>query len=314
MNDLMMIGEFSEATGVSKRMLRHYDKLGLINPEAINEDNGYRYYSRNQMTTIRTITLLQGYGFTLNEILELRQEEMTLSCFLESLKSKQLSLRNAIDEDTGHLINITRTIQSLSSKNLPGHGDTINLDQLTLERSQPMTIQPQIHPLQALKAEMLSLPDHNLFLEIIEEQVAAAPDQLRSLSTFDLDAFAKVNDNYGYTVGDLVIYQTYNILKQVYQTHIESGQAQICRMGGDEFALYMEGMTKEATIALAETVIEVTSGFDFGGLGCHNKMTNSCGIYFFKTAQHLQEPRHKSGMAFMEAKAKGGNQVVVHNQ
>lgn len=39
----MRIGEISEATGVSARMLRHYEKLGLIEPGA-RTNAGYRVY------------------------------------------------------------------------------------------------------------------------------------------------------------------------------------------------------------------------------------------------------------------------------
>ncbi len=44
-----LIGEFSERSGISKRMLRHYDKLDLFSPIALNEENGYRHYCEDQM-------------------------------------------------------------------------------------------------------------------------------------------------------------------------------------------------------------------------------------------------------------------------
>ena len=40
------IGQFSRMTLLSARMLRHYDRLGLLRPGDVDPSNGYRYYSR----------------------------------------------------------------------------------------------------------------------------------------------------------------------------------------------------------------------------------------------------------------------------
>ena len=48
---MLTIGEFSRLGRVSSRMLRHYDALGLLCPEAVGE-NGYRYYRQEQLTLL----------------------------------------------------------------------------------------------------------------------------------------------------------------------------------------------------------------------------------------------------------------------
>ena len=45
---LYQIGEVSKIGGISQRTLRHYDKLGLMQPDLVG-DNGYRYYSLQTM-------------------------------------------------------------------------------------------------------------------------------------------------------------------------------------------------------------------------------------------------------------------------
>lgn len=62
------IGEFSKIGKVSAKMLRHYDKIGLLLPEKINPENGYRYYSHEQVKDIIMINKLKGYKFSLKEI------------------------------------------------------------------------------------------------------------------------------------------------------------------------------------------------------------------------------------------------------
>jgi len=64
------IGEFAAINRVTPRMLRHYDKIGLLKPAAISE-NGYRVYTSVQIETVSGIRLYQSCGFTLTEIMKL---------------------------------------------------------------------------------------------------------------------------------------------------------------------------------------------------------------------------------------------------
>lgn len=67
---MLTIGEFSRLGRVSPRMLRHYDALGLLCPEAVGE-NGYRYYKQEQLEPLLRIRRLQDYGFPLAQVGEL---------------------------------------------------------------------------------------------------------------------------------------------------------------------------------------------------------------------------------------------------
>ena len=40
---MLSIGEFSKICQVSAKTLRYYDEIGLLRPEEINPENGYRY-------------------------------------------------------------------------------------------------------------------------------------------------------------------------------------------------------------------------------------------------------------------------------
>ena len=68
---MLTIGDFSRLSRVTPRMLRHYDALGLLRPEAVG-DNGYRYYRQEQLSDLLRIQWLKNYGFSLGEI---RSEE-----------------------------------------------------------------------------------------------------------------------------------------------------------------------------------------------------------------------------------------------
>jgi DNA-binding transcriptional MerR regulator len=65
---LLSIGEFSKVCGVSTKTLRHYDEIGLIKPDEVNPENGYRYYSIKQLKKMLFIDRLKFYYFSLEEI------------------------------------------------------------------------------------------------------------------------------------------------------------------------------------------------------------------------------------------------------
>jgi DNA-binding transcriptional MerR regulator len=61
------IKELSDMTQVSIRMLRHYDKIGLLRP-SYRADNGYRYYNADDLAKLQQIIALKSFGFTLSSI------------------------------------------------------------------------------------------------------------------------------------------------------------------------------------------------------------------------------------------------------
>lgn len=63
----MNIGAASQASGVSQRMIRHYEKIGLIAPPP-RRDSGYRAYSDTDVHTLRFIANARDLGFPIEEI------------------------------------------------------------------------------------------------------------------------------------------------------------------------------------------------------------------------------------------------------
>lgn len=65
---MLSIGEFSKLCMVTTKTLRHYDMIGLLKPKELNNENGYRYYSVDQLGMMQKILRLKDYGFPLEEI------------------------------------------------------------------------------------------------------------------------------------------------------------------------------------------------------------------------------------------------------
>ncbi|PKB25361.1 MerR family transcriptional regulator [Novosphingobium kunmingense] len=66
----MNIGAASEASGVSQRMIRHYEKIGLI-PSPARRGSGYRDYSPDDVHRLSFIAHARDLGFPIDGIGEL---------------------------------------------------------------------------------------------------------------------------------------------------------------------------------------------------------------------------------------------------
>lgn len=63
----MNIGQATKASGVSERMIRHYEKIGLV-PAPLRRDSGYRDYSEADVHRLRFIANARDVGFAIDEI------------------------------------------------------------------------------------------------------------------------------------------------------------------------------------------------------------------------------------------------------
>ncbi|MFN3415906.1 MAG: Cu(I)-responsive transcriptional regulator [Caldimonas sp.] len=68
----MNIGQAAQASGVSAKMIRHYERLGLL-PEIARTDAGYRQYDEAAVHTLRFIRRSRDLGFGIEEIRSLLQ-------------------------------------------------------------------------------------------------------------------------------------------------------------------------------------------------------------------------------------------------
>ena len=66
------IGEFSYLYKLTIKTLRYYDEIDLFKPSYKEPYTGYRYYSEDQKEELEHILKLKDYGFTLEEIKDLK--------------------------------------------------------------------------------------------------------------------------------------------------------------------------------------------------------------------------------------------------
>lgn len=78
-NNLFPIGEVSKLFHISVSSLRHYENIGLLKPEYVSPDSGYRYYGTEQFEVLNTIRYLRALDMPLSEIEDfLKNKDITL--------------------------------------------------------------------------------------------------------------------------------------------------------------------------------------------------------------------------------------------
>jgi MerR family gold-responsive transcriptional activator of gol and ges genes len=115
----MNIGEAAKHSGVSAKMIRHYEGIGLI-PKASRTYSGYRTYSGKDVHTLRFIRQARNLGFSIKQIEELlglwRNQRRSSS------KVKALALAHIAELDA-RIVELEAMKRTLHSLAMHCHGD-----------------------------------------------------------------------------------------------------------------------------------------------------------------------------------------------
>jgi MerR family transcriptional regulator, copper efflux regulator len=119
MSEAMNIGEAARHSGVSAKMIRHYEGIGLI-PQAARTYSGYRTYTANDVHTLRFVRQARNLGFSIKQIEQLlglwRNQRRPSS----KVKALALAHVEELDQRIAELQAMKRTLQALAAH---CHGD-----------------------------------------------------------------------------------------------------------------------------------------------------------------------------------------------
>lgn len=115
----MNIGEAASASGVSAKMIRYYEKVGLI-PLASRSDAGYRRYTDNDIHTLSMVRRARSLGFSVDQMRNLLSLWQDRSRASADVKALALAHVQELDEKIHALEAMRDTLTHLASH---CHGD-----------------------------------------------------------------------------------------------------------------------------------------------------------------------------------------------
>ncbi|MFT4166625.1 MAG: MerR family transcriptional regulator [Microlunatus sp.] len=123
---MLSIGELAQRTGVSRRMLRHWEEVGLIKPYHVDPRSGHRRYELRQAGRVRAIASLRATGFGLDAISDLLAAGLTEERLVEVLRRRETELLSQVADLSACLQGVQARLGSIEK----GHHTIMNTLQL----------------------------------------------------------------------------------------------------------------------------------------------------------------------------------------
>jgi len=114
----LKIGEFARVGQVSIATLRHYDQCGLLKPNALDPDTGYRYYSLDQLARLNRILALKDLGFPLEQITRLLEKDLSLDQLRAMFTLKQAQAQHMIETEQARLARISARLRQIEQEGI----------------------------------------------------------------------------------------------------------------------------------------------------------------------------------------------------
>ncbi|KAB2593607.1 MerR family transcriptional regulator [Streptomyces arboris] len=113
---MFTIGDFARYGRVSRRMLRHYDAIGLLRPDRTDPATGYRFYGAAQLARLNRIIALKDLGFTLQQVRDVLDERVGPEELRGMLRLRRAELAEAVSAATARLAQVEARLRSIESE------------------------------------------------------------------------------------------------------------------------------------------------------------------------------------------------------
>lgn len=124
--DPLTIGRMASLNNISEQTLRLYDKMDLLKPKTVAENN-YRFYDIKQCAQLDLIQYMKSLGMTLNEI-KGHLDKMDINLIKDILKQREKQIEEEIKELKYKRKAIERTLNSIEIYEAVPHDGTIALE------------------------------------------------------------------------------------------------------------------------------------------------------------------------------------------
>ena len=164
---------------------------------------------------------------------------------------------------------------------------------------------------------LTKIPNRMQFQHLLQQVIARARrvGQGVALLYIDMDRFKEVNDTFGHASGDRVL----EVLTERL-TSVLSSEAVLGRLAGDEFALFVDGLSADATVAGEQVAQLARTVLDAAGAAFHINqqevfLTVSIGVAFCpRDADNVIDLIRNADAAMYYSKQNGGNTFAFYSQ
>ena len=134
MSELFLtIGEMAKRSGLTPKMIRHYESLGLL-PPAVRSEAGYRHYQEADVQQLRFIRQARELGFSLpqiGELLNLWHDQQRPSSKVKQVAQQHIAV---LEQKITELTQMKSALETLVSR---CHGDDSSDCPILDELAQP---------------------------------------------------------------------------------------------------------------------------------------------------------------------------------
>jgi two-component system cell cycle response regulator len=164
------------------------------------------------------------------------------------------------------------------------------------------------------KDGLTDLYNHRFFHQLLDTEISRAEryDRVVSLLMIDIDNFKSYNDTHGHPMGDVILRQLANLLRQSSRSC-----DYVARYGGEEFAIIAPEAGPDAAGRMAQRIRVAVEEAAFEGeeIMAGGRLTISIGVASFPVqASGKSDLVEKADRALYRAKALGKNRVVLYGE
>jgi len=115
-NLTLRIGEFARIGQVSVATLRYYDEYGLLKPNVLDADTGYRSYTFAQLPRLNRILALKELGFPLEQIAQLLEKDIPFEYLRQMFALKQAQTQEIIEAEQVRLLRLEVRLRQIEQE------------------------------------------------------------------------------------------------------------------------------------------------------------------------------------------------------
>lgn len=131
---MYLINQVSKITGLTKKALRYYDEQSILSPSGRDNENGYRWYSEDDVKKAQLIQMLRKFDFSISEIKDTLNVAENEEDLFYVLKEKIEYIENHIEKEKALIRDIEKELGPFLSES--GQKNYV----ITIEDIAPVTV------------------------------------------------------------------------------------------------------------------------------------------------------------------------------